>query len=210
MGLVEGIYLRPLPFESRGELITIQARNKRFDASHPYSFPAWEAFRQQARSLSGLGGYIAGGGIAQLPEGRVQVRAYRAEPDLFEVLGARPFMGRLLGPDDKDVALLGHAFWKEHYRSRRDALGQTLVIDGRPLEIIGVLRPDFLLPTNSKPDLWAPYSPPPEELTQHGLRTVHLNERGLSPIRGWTATGWPSGWASASAVSTCSSFLSKT
>jgi predicted permease len=64
------------------------------------------------------------------------------------VLGARPVLGRLLSeadarPGADPVAVLTHRMWQRDYAGRSDALGQAIVIDGRPTVIVGVTDPAF-------------------------------------------------------------------
>lgn len=66
--------------------------------------------------------------------------------DLFATLGVRPALGRDLArgedePGHEDVALLGDGFWRARFAGRADVLGQTLVLDGRRLKIVGVMPP---------------------------------------------------------------------
>jgi putative ABC transport system permease protein len=69
----------------------------------------------------------------------------------FEVLGVRPYMGVLFGPE-ADIqgggpngyqAVLGYEFWRNHLDGRSEALGKRLTVNGRPVTIIGVLPRGF-------------------------------------------------------------------
>ena len=57
------------------------------------------------------------------------------------------------------VIVLGHSLWQERYGANPNAIGQMLVVDGRPREIIGVAPAGFAFPD---PDhlFWMPYVMP--------------------------------------------------
>jgi predicted permease len=67
----------------------------------------------------------------------------------FELLGVQPAIGRLIAErDDRTkgghpVVVLGHDFWQRRFGGRADALGQALVLNGRPFTIVGVAAPRF-------------------------------------------------------------------
>jgi predicted permease len=69
----------------------------------------------------------------------------------FRVLELQPIFGHTFS-DAEDVpgggpngyqALVGYAYWKEHFRASQNALGRSLVIHGKPVTIIGVLPEGF-------------------------------------------------------------------
>lgn len=72
-----------------------------------------------------------------------------ASGEMFDVLGVRPALGRLIEPaDDRPgcgsaPAVLSYAYWQSAYGGTASALGQTVRLDGRQFEIIGVTPPDF-------------------------------------------------------------------
>jgi len=77
----------------------------------------------------------------------VSVSAAFASDTLFETLGTTAVIGRLLSVDDERqqaaVAMVGYRFWQTHFGGRTDVLGQTIVIEGQPLRVVGVLPDRF-------------------------------------------------------------------
>jgi predicted permease len=67
----------------------------------------------------------------------------------FPVLGLRPALGRLLGPEDDridrqaDSVVLAHAYWRSEFNGDPDVVGQTLQVDDVPLTIVGVAPDGF-------------------------------------------------------------------
>ena len=67
----------------------------------------------------------------------------------FPVLGLAPAAGRLLGPEVDEsvgghpIVVLGHDFWQIEMGGSRDVIGDTLVVNGAPLTIVGVAPAGF-------------------------------------------------------------------
>ncbi|RXH56928.1 ABC transporter permease [Granulicella sibirica] len=81
----------------------------------------------------------------------------------FQVLGVPAFAGRTFIDDDdkvKDgspVAVLSYAYWQERFASDRGVVGQTLLVNGHPFQIVGVAAPGFSSAIGGfKPKLFVP------------------------------------------------------
>jgi predicted permease len=74
----------------------------------------------------------------------------RGQSSLLRILGATPFLGRLLLPEEDQpgkppVVILSYRFWQHQFHSDPNVLGQTAMLDGNPFTIVGVLPRDFML-----------------------------------------------------------------
>jgi predicted permease len=79
----------------------------------------------------------------------------------FDVLGARPAIGRLFTAAEDGgepaIAVISHAFWRRRFDGRLDALGRTLRVRDVSLTIVGVTRAGFVGETSGQqPDVWLP------------------------------------------------------
>ena len=80
----------------------------------------------------------------------------------FNVLGTPPHIGRLFTSDDSEqpgatpFAVLSHRFWMRRFNGDPAIVGQTLVLNGRPLTVIGVTPEGFHGTTVLTSDLWVP------------------------------------------------------
>src|SRR5690606_14545495 len=64
----------------------------------------------------------------------------------FDVLGTPVAMGRpLTVKDDEEaaVAVIGHAFWQSAFDGRPDVVGQSVEVEGRRLQVVGVADASF-------------------------------------------------------------------
>lgn len=79
--------------------------------------------------------------------------AIRASSDFFEVLGARPVLGRGFQPGDdvpgaEPVVVLSYGLWQE-LGGDRSVLGRRLTLDGSPRTVVGVMPKGFWFPDPS-------------------------------------------------------------
>jgi putative ABC transport system permease protein len=110
------------------------------------AFESMAAFDDFSPTLSNLGE----------PE---RVHALSASGTFFTTLGATSAMGRtLLAEDDRadadGVAVLSDGFWRRAFGGSRDAIGRTLILDGRPHTVVGIMPDGFDTPLLRDIDLW--------------------------------------------------------
>lgn len=79
-------------------------------------------------------------------------------PNGFSFLGGRPRFGRVFGPADAQpgappVAVLNHRTWMTLFGGDPDVVGRSIVLNGQPRTIIGIMRPRFEWHVA---DLWIP------------------------------------------------------
>jgi putative ABC transport system permease protein len=155
--VLSAVLLRPLPFADPGRLVmvweTMPGNGARGAA--PANFLDW---RRESRSFAALAGYFedtrtVGG---DRPE-RVDVASVSG--NLFSLLGARAAVGRTLLPADDGVdaeraVVVSHAYWRSHLGGGPAALGRTLVLDGVPHTVVGVMGEGFDFPERTQ--LWLP------------------------------------------------------
>jgi predicted permease len=80
----------------------------------------------------------------------------------FELLGARPALGRLLRPDDAAarggaaVVVLSLQAWRSRYGSDPAIVGQRILLARQRFEVVGVTEPNAYLPGQDSVSFWAP------------------------------------------------------
>ena len=106
----------------------------------------------QATSFAGLAAYAdsnavhltVGAGKPQRLIGGLVSGSY------FDVLRAKAWRGRLIGPDDDrkpgghPVAVISYGLWRRSFGGRDDAIGQHVRINSHPFTVIGVAPPGFV------------------------------------------------------------------
>ncbi len=138
------------------------------DASHWYAYPMYTDLRDRNQVLSGLL-CRARDMLNVVYEGDSErVQTELVSGNFFEVLGVRAAAGRLLVPrDEKDaqaepVAVLSHGFWKRRFGQQAGVVGQSLLVNGHTLTIVGVAEPSFEgVVLGSPPDVYVPVTAAP-------------------------------------------------
>lgn len=114
---------------------------------------------------------------------------FRASAGFFPALGVVPVLGRTYSADEdqpghEQVVVLSYRLWQERFGSDRGVLGRSLVLNGLPYIVIGVMPADFAFPRSEempvsfnfprRPQLWVPLGmgktprPGPSELAAVG------------------------------------------
>ncbi|MGW8267287.1 MAG: ABC transporter permease [Longimicrobiales bacterium] len=88
-----------------------------------------------------------------------RITSSRVTANFFSVLGIPPTMGRSFVPEEEvqggpAVVVLSHAYWQGRLGGDPAIVGQTLLLDGNPTEVVGVLPPDFSF--RGDVQLWLP------------------------------------------------------
>jgi predicted permease len=162
--VINGVLLKPLPFDEPMQLVGIYERAPGINIPVVNQGAAtFFTFRDHQRVFEDIGGWdrqqvsIVGRGE---PE---RVEALAVTDATLPLLRVRPMLGRLFNPeDDRPNApvrvILTYGYWQRKFAGDRDVLGQPLVVNGQAADIIGVLPASFrFLRTN--PSVVLPLQP---------------------------------------------------
>jgi predicted permease len=92
-----------------------------------------------------------------------QVGGHIVTADYFDVLGVEAAVGRTFEHDDDALGahpeiVLSHQFWTDHFAADAGIVGRSLLVDGRPMTVIGVSQDGFTGTTLFRPAFFVPYS----------------------------------------------------
>jgi len=159
--VVNGVLLNPLPYRHPEELVTLGESKPNFtngSISYP-NFVDWQKDNHVFLSMAigrDYGFTLTGLGDAE------QVVAKLISSDYFSVLGANPLIGRTFAPgEDKigaaPIVLISAGLWKRKFASSPDALGKSLILDGKSYTLVGVIPEVFDLYRSAHPtDVYVP------------------------------------------------------
>ena len=104
--------------------------------------------------------------IDSLVEGR-RMEGPLVTGNFFQVLGVSAARGRTFTPQDDEpgarpIIVLSHRSWTQHFASDPGVLTRTLLVNGTPFQVIGVMPEGFRGLEVAAPDYWAPLSLLPE------------------------------------------------
>lgn len=143
--VVDGVLLRPLPFD-RPEQLVRPTWDRTVRAGWPFNAMGLTLLEQRTRSYSSLGVHGAQPASVTVMAGGEpeQVQLLAVDAGFWSTLGVTPLAGRVFTPEE-DVpggpvlALVSEAFWVEQYGADPSAIGSTVELNGFPVEIIGVV-----------------------------------------------------------------------
>jgi putative ABC transport system permease protein len=171
--VVNTLLLKPLPYVDAERIVFVNERNlqlgfPRFSASPP-NFMDWRAQAQSFERLAAYSGrsYNFTGG--ETPE---RLRGLVGTQGFLEILGGSPVLGRAFRDDEfeagKDlVVIINHWFWQRSFAGSPAVLNQTLVLNGQPHTIVGVMHPRWRF-GGKDIAIFAPRAFSAEQLRQRG------------------------------------------
>jgi len=157
--LVRGVLLKPLVNRDENRLIYIrQSAHGLGDDNVTFSVPEIKDIEGGVHSVSEFGDFSEMGftmiGLGE-PRG---VRGGVVSGNYFEVMGLRPVLGRLIGPEDDGpnaagVIVLTYRFWSSVYKKDPGVIGKTVRLSSlgdRSATVIGVLEPCVPYPADTE------------------------------------------------------------
>jgi putative ABC transport system permease protein len=191
--VVEGLLLRPLPFSHPERLVAVYESLDENDvraAATGLSDRTLARFREFGRDIfEDVAGATYSIVAVGLDDGS-PVQAFRATSvtsNFFDVLGLPPAKGRNFGSAegrDAAVAIVSDEFWRNTLNAQEGVIGSTIVIDGAPRTIIGVMPKAFRHPFRAQ--IWLPLvlaGNNPTTRNEHDLYGVARLRPGLTPAQ---------------------------
>ena len=158
--VANALLFRPLPYDSPDRLVILWNRSPGLNITQD-----WFSTAQYFDIKTGHHGFeqlaIAIGGNYNLtgqgdPE---RVGVVRGSSNLLQMFGARPALGRLLTPDEDSpgrpsTAVLTDGMWARRFGRDPHTIGKSIIINGQPYEIVGILPQSFTLSQEVLPLLY--------------------------------------------------------
>jgi putative ABC transport system permease protein len=181
--------IRPLPYNHPEQIFYLQTWSPQ-GYTQPASYPEYLDWRHDNHVFSALAAYNDYGGVNfEGPAGPVALNRVSTTDNFFDVFGVAPILGRTFAPGEDqsgktDVVVLSYEVWREHFQSRRDAVGETVRLGGHPYTVIGVMPAGFRYPIGDRNAVYTPLNPPRKDMIEnrgsHWLPTVARLKRGVS------------------------------
>jgi len=192
------ILLQSLPVDRPEELLVISSYDpKNPDIEYSFSYPMYRDLRDQSGQF--LSGVIARAGAqmnVSYGDQNERVRGELVSGNFFQVLGVRPWAGRLftqeddVNPGGHPVAVLSYAFWSRRFAKDPSIIGKTILINEQPITVLGITPPGFYgLNLSNDPDVCVPlmmtpvFNPfPPTRLKSRSHQWITLMARRRSDV----------------------------
>jgi putative ABC transport system permease protein len=160
--VLNAVLLRPLPYRSPERLAMLWTEDPTQRLREGRS-ALWdvEQWRSQSQSFEDMATFDTVSTILTGADGTEQIVGASVSPNLLPLLGVRPVLGRSFSTEEVEqrqrLVLISHGFWQARFGGSHDALGATLVLNGFPCQIIGILPADFQI-TRLDADVWEPHT----------------------------------------------------
>ena len=158
--LINDLFLRRLPFKEPSRIVHLYNSDKARDlVDVAISAPRYQFYRDGQTIFDGL---AAENSFAFTLTGLgdpVQISGGRLTSNYFDVLGVRPILGRNFLPEEEesaDVALVTKDFWQKRFGGDPNVIGRSIILDGTPHTIVGVLpnMPATWFGANPTAEVW--------------------------------------------------------
>src|SRR6266481_4996498 len=141
--LIDDLFLRRLPFKEPSRIVHLYNSDKARDlADVAISAPRYQLYRYGQTIFDGFAAENSFAFTLTGLGGPVQIFGGRLTSNYFDVLGVRPILGRNFLPEEEesaDVALVTKNFWQERLGGDPNVIGRSIILDGAPHTIVGVL-----------------------------------------------------------------------
>jgi len=165
---VEAVLLKPLPFDEPRRLVIVWEDMSFLGFANNTPAPAnYVDWRAQNRVFTDMAATrfttasLTGDGQ---PE---QLSGKKVTPNFFDVLGVQPAVGRpFTAEEDKaqsPVVVLGYDVWRRRFGSDRSILDRSILLNGVPTKVVGVMPRDFFFSDRKNSDYWVPMAFTPEQ-----------------------------------------------
>ena len=157
--LMDAALIKPLPYKAPTRLVNLYESIPLGPRFH-LSYPDYRDWKRLNTVFSTLDVYENNAFSLTTPDGAQLADGARVSAGFFRTLGVAPVLGRDFQPDEDQpsvapLVLLSYSAWQKRYGGRKDVLGQTVVLDGTPNTIIGVLPPEFHFAPAEPADFWS-------------------------------------------------------
>ena len=175
--VVDNVLLRELPYPDPEELVFLD--------NPAHSVPMFLDWRDRTSSFSATAATLNSQYDLIGDRAPESIEGSRVTESFFSMLGARPLHGRLFAPDDfvgspPRVAVVSHSLWQQRWGSDPSVVGRTITLNDNPVQVVGVLDPDFRPPgamRASTVQVWLPLDLAQKDLQSRGMMVLAVIAR---------------------------------
>jgi putative ABC transport system permease protein len=187
--IVDSILIRPLPYPDADRLYSITEYTERWPTGRGLASDYY-SLRERARAFEDLAAIAWGDVNYGGPDHPEYLHAARVSPSFFQVMAAKPMLGRYLALEEEGtkaapIVVLSYAFWRDRLGGDRAIVGKTVMLDRRPHMVIGVMPQGFEYPQGTQ--VWRPLnideSTQRPRLVTRPIRLVSIVARAKSVVR---------------------------
>lgn len=164
--VVNAVLLRPLPFPNSEQLMTVWENDRRRGTERgSASYPNFADWRDQNQVFDKMAAYHGTDHILTGNGDAVRLQGSTISAEIFQLLGVAPIAGRTFLPDEDKpgdkgrVVMLSHELFQSRFNAKPELIGQSIMLDGKPYTVVGVMPPGFQFPIQNEPvEIWTTFS----------------------------------------------------
>ncbi|RPJ86078.1 MAG: FtsX-like permease family protein, partial [Acidobacteria bacterium] len=181
--VVNQVLLKPLPYREADRIVTVLRQVPPFvnptGFASLWSYPKYEVLREENEVLERVAAvYQQAYGLSGSGTEPERVEVEFVSSSYFPLLGLEAAAGRIFAeeedakPGASPVALISYDLWRRRFGGQARAIGQTVHVDGKPLQIVGVAPRGFRGQTGAA-DIWVPMMMAPTFMFPQRLVSPH-------------------------------------
>lgn len=139
--VINGVLLKPLPFPEPDSLVAVHGHTETWNVQvygeQNLAYYDFLDCKRESRSLE-LAGWLYNSATVSAPGAAEYVAEKDISSNVLSLLAVSMFRGRAFLPEEDrpgatPVAILGFSFWQRHFAGNPEAIGTSLVLDGKAL-----------------------------------------------------------------------------
>ncbi|HTS48695.1 MAG TPA: ABC transporter permease [Bryobacteraceae bacterium] len=176
--VINSVLLKPLAYPHSERLVALHVQTEKLGDTWGFSYPDFLDCRRDNRTLALLGAWTYGGGTVSQPGEPEYVDGRDISSELFSVLEVPLLKGRAFLPQEdqpagRRVIIISYGFWQRRFGGNPEAIGTSLVFEGKSYTIVGIAPAGFQL--EGEVDVLTPLGQNTEVRTENrAARFIHL------------------------------------
>ncbi len=145
--IFNSVLLTPLPYPDSDNLVVVYGTQPACPTC-PASFPKYHDWKSRNQVFSAMGGSTQASFVMTGSGDPVRVAGMATTASLADVFRVQPEIGRWYTEQEDQaggpkLVVLSYKFWTKYFAGNRRVVGRTVIFDGEPYEIIGVMPEPF-------------------------------------------------------------------
>jgi putative ABC transport system permease protein len=149
--VINAVLLKSLPYKDPSSLMLVwgDSRTQETNRKHnQVSATDVADLRAQSTSFEDIATYTGWFPIMSGDNEAERVPAIQVGDGFFKIMKGEPVLGRVFTAEEQEdgkdfVVVLGHGLWQRRFASDPNIVGKSLLLNGRPYNVVGVMGPDF-------------------------------------------------------------------
>lgn len=149
--VINAVLLKSLPFKDPESLVLVwgdMGSDDRLKGRNQLSATDVADFRAQTTTLEDIATYMGWNPLMSGDTEAERVPAIQVGDGFFKVMRGTPILGRVFTLEEQQegkdfVIVLGHGLWQRRFNSNPNVVGTSVLLNGRPYTIVGVMGSDF-------------------------------------------------------------------